>query len=91
MSKSVMGWCLEWNFEQHFQSMSAANIASLAHIQGKQVSIANAKLAIFATDMLCESCSNFILNSWNFFAYSFLKADMFLSQNSFLYIFWGVS
>ena len=37
--------------------MSVANMASLASIQGSQVSIATAKLAIFATNMLWESCS----------------------------------
>ena len=42
--------------------MSVANIASLASIQGKRVSLATtklAKLAIFATDMLWESCLKF--------------------------------
>ena len=44
--------------------MSVANIASLASIQGKRVSLATtklAKLAIFATDMLWESCLKFNL------------------------------
>ena len=39
--------------------MFVANIAGLASIQGKLVSLATtkqAKLAIFATDMLWESC-----------------------------------
>ena len=39
--------------------MSVANMASLASIQGSQVSIATAKLAIFYTNMLRESCFKF--------------------------------
>ena len=38
--------------------MSEENIASFASIQKKKVSTANAKLAIFAADMLWESCFN---------------------------------
>ena len=41
--------------------MSVENIARLASCWGSQVSLATAKLAIFATDMLWESCSK--LNS----------------------------
>ena len=39
--------------------MSVANMASLASIQGSQVSIATTKLEIFAIDMLWESCLKF--------------------------------
>ena len=45
--------------EQLSHNMSVANMASLASIQGSQVSIATTKLVIFATDMLRESCLKF--------------------------------
>ena len=37
--------------------MSVRNIDGYTRIQGKTASLATAKLAIFATDMLWESCS----------------------------------
>ena len=47
--------------EQLSQSMFCKNIAHLASIQGSQVSIATAKLAIFLQSIRWESClkSNF--------------------------------
>ena len=51
--------CLELDFEQLSQSMFCKNIARLASIQGSQVSIATAKLAIFLQNILWESCSKF--------------------------------
>ena len=45
--------------EQLSQSMFCKNIARLASIQGSQVSIATAKLAIFLQNILWESCSKF--------------------------------
>ena len=45
--------------EQLSQNMFCKNIAHLASIQGSQVSIATAKLAIFLQNILWESCSKF--------------------------------
>ena len=47
--------------EQLSQSMFCKNIAHLASIQGSQISIATAKLAIFLQDILWESCLEFNL------------------------------
>ena len=54
-----MSWesCTKFNLEQLSLSLSRANIASFANIQGTQVSFATAEPAIFAPDMLWESWS----------------------------------
>ena len=46
--------------------MSVSVITRLAGIQGKQVSLATAKLAIFATDILWESCSKLNLKQLSY-------------------------
>ena len=51
---------LKFNFEQLSHSISVANIASLAVAMETCYPWILAKLAIFATDMLWESCSSFI-------------------------------
>ena len=52
---------IEFNFGQLSHSMSVPKISSYARIQGKTTSLATAKLAIFSTDILWESCSKYDL------------------------------
>ena len=47
--------CLKFDFEQLSHSMFCKNIAHLASIEGTQVSIATAKLAIFSQNIQCDS------------------------------------
>ena len=49
--------CAKSYFEQLSHSMSVSKINGYARIQGKTSFLATAKLAIFATDILWESCS----------------------------------
>ena len=49
--------CAKSYFEQLSYSMSVSKINGYARIQGKTSFLATAKLAIFATDILRESCS----------------------------------
>ena len=53
--------CAKLNFEQLSYSMSVLKIKHYAHIQGKTSSLATAKLTIFTTDTLRESCFKFDL------------------------------
>ena len=51
----------KFNFKQLSHSMSVRNIDRYTRIQGKTASLATAKLAIFGTDILWESCSKYDL------------------------------